>query len=348
MELQSFLDSNRLDLNLWERSKIDWHMLQEIAEDHLSQIDHLRNSAEFFARVVQGFPSVHSVRWRVKDVNHLLVKIIRKRADEAEKYKNITPDNYFEIVTDLIGLRALHLFKDDCFSIDGHLKKIWVPVENPIAYVREGDPEGRLLSHGFNVKKHPAGYRSVHYVVATQPLQRRVTTEIQVRTIFEEGWSEIDHRVRYPNFSDDQHVSYFLTIFNRLAGSADEMGTFVQGLTEAISAFKGQLIEANKQKEEALSAMDSALRDLELMKRQDGQARGIIDSLQREVSKLRTLSVVEDRDKPFSVIEAKKFMEILSKNPHFSSVLEKSSDSFRNEMIRKLGGGKVVDIKENK
>jgi ppGpp synthetase/RelA/SpoT-type nucleotidyltranferase len=168
---------------------------------------------------------VHSVRWRVKDTDHLLEKIIRKCAEGHKKYKNVDSKNYFEIVSDLVGLRALHLFKDDCFSIDSDLRRTWTPSEPPIAYVREGDPPDltkKFGEHGFEVKEHPAGYRSVHYIFLTQPFQRKVFAEIQVRTIFEEGWSEIDHRVRYPNFSNDQLVSYFLTIFNRLAGSADE------------------------------------------------------------------------------------------------------------------------------
>jgi hypothetical protein len=55
--------------------------------------------------------------------------------------------------------------------------------------------------------------------------------ELQVRTIFEEAWSEIDHRVRYPRVSDEELLEQFLAIFSRLAGSADEMGTFIKQLS---------------------------------------------------------------------------------------------------------------------
>lgn len=297
-DLALFLERNRLDEATWRKSAIEWDVLQDIARDHLGQINRLSDAAELFARVIQRFPGVHSVRWRIKDKDNLLAKIIRKRAEGVEKYLGITPLNYFEIVTDLIGLRALHLFKDECFSLDGYLRNEWIPIENPVAYIRDGDPEDfidRLRHHGFEVKKHPAGYRSVHYILSSQPLQRKVFAETQVRTIFEEGWSEIDHRVRYPNFSDDQHVSYFLTIFNRLAGSADEMGTFVRGLTEVFAEFKTKVVDANKQKEEAISAMDRALVDLGSMKRQDKDAKNLIDALQKEVAKIRSLSVLEGK-----------------------------------------------------
>src|SRR5262249_2696289 len=141
---------------------------------------------------------------------------------------------------------------------------------------------------------HPAGYRSVHYVCSTQPLQRKVLAEIQVRTIFEEGWSEVDHRVRYPNYSNDQLVAYFLTIFNRLAGSADEMGTFVQGLTSALGAFEAKLQEANRQKEDALPAMDAMLADLNALKKQDENTNKKLTSLQNEIAKLRSLPSLND------------------------------------------------------
>lgn len=297
LKLDDFLTHNRIDLTVWEKSSTDWTLLQSIAADHDAQFERLRDAAELFAREIQRFPAVHSVRWRVKNTEHLLEKIIRKRAEGHEKYREINVENYFEIVTDLVGLRALHLFKDECFSIDSDLRGTWAPTEAPTAYVREGDPQdltNRFRERGFEVSEHPAGYRSIHYVFCTQPLQRKVFAEIQVRTIFEEGWSEIDHRVRYPNFSDDELVAYFLTIFNRLAGSADEMGTFVQGLTSSLKAFNSQVTEANQQKEEALSAMDKMLSELEAAKKQDADTNRKLTSLQQEVTKLRGLPSLND------------------------------------------------------
>ena len=162
LKLETFLIKNRITQETWERAAIDWKNLQEIAEDHESQLESLRDSAEFFARVIQRFPGVHSVRWRIKDKEHLLEKIIRKRAERNKKYAEINSINYFYIVTDLIGLRALHLFKDECFAIDQDLRNTWTTTEKPTAYVREGDPEDmtlRFQKRDFEVKKHPAGYR---------------------------------------------------------------------------------------------------------------------------------------------------------------------------------------------
>ncbi|MPM27504.1 hypothetical protein SDC9_74016 [bioreactor metagenome] len=293
INLENFLKNNRIDQETWKKSDISWETLEAIYLDHERQLPALSDAADICSRVIQRIPDVHSVRWRIKNSEHLLEKIIRKKASGNEKYQKVNETNYHEIVTDLIGIRALHLFKDDCFAIDSHFRNSWSIAEKPIAYIREGDPsdlQEKFAKCGFEVKNHPAGYRSIHYVISTQPLQRSVFSEIQVRTIFEEGWSEIDHRVRYPNFSDDELVAYFLTIFNRLAGSADEMGTFVQGLTDALSTSKKQIEEAKKQKEDALSEMDKMLKDLETIKSKGEISNQKIGALQKEVAKLRMLN----------------------------------------------------------
>lgn len=296
LALQSFLANNRIPADVWTKSSCDWPQLQAIARDHEAQMPHLRETAEFFARVVQKLPHVHSVRWRVKDTEHLLEKIVRKRAEGNAKYSDLSQETYFEKVTDLVGLRALHLFKDDCFDIDSSLRTYWSPIETPTVFVRDGDQvelSEEFRSRGFEIKPHPAGYRSVHYVFASQPLQRKVVVEVQVRTVFEEGWSEIDHRVRYPNFSDNALVAYFLTIFNRLAGSADEMGGFVKGLAATLSELQLQVTEATQSKEQSLRAMEEALGELERLRQQDAASQASVAKLKAEVAHLRRSASLE-------------------------------------------------------
>lgn len=219
----------------WEIAKIDWNTLSAIGNHHDEQKNSLARAAEAMARDLQSIDRVHSVRFRVKDTDHLLVKIIRKRVEGSEKYADIDVQNYQAKITDLVGVRALHLFKEDLFRIDSSIRDAWEMEENPpVAYVRGGDLGEKLEDAGFDVKAHKAGYRSVHYIVSTSPGRQKILAEIQVRTIFEEGWAEIDHTVKYPNFSDDESVAEFLGIFNRLAGAADEMGSFVRRMTESV------------------------------------------------------------------------------------------------------------------
>ncbi|KVQ76940.1 RelA/SpoT domain-containing protein [Burkholderia multivorans] len=239
---REFREQNQITDGQWEVAAIDWNILRSIGDHYESQKPTLARAAEALARDLQAIDRVHSVRFRVKDTDHLLAKIIRKRAEGSEKYMNISAENYQEKITDLVGVRALHLFKEDLFQIDRSIRDSWALEElPPVAFVREGDQEEMLSNAGFEVKPHVAGYRSVHYIVSTRPMRQKIIAELQVRTIFEEGWSEIDHTVKYPNYSDDESIAEFLGIFNRLAGAADEMGSFVRRMARSVQEIRTAL-----------------------------------------------------------------------------------------------------------
>lgn len=55
-----------------------------------------------------GNPIIHTVKNRLKDIDHLKKKIERKWDVENP----LTPENLFERVTDLAGVRVLHLYQD--------------------------------------------------------------------------------------------------------------------------------------------------------------------------------------------------------------------------------------------
>lgn len=289
--LEQFLTANNISSEDWTKSGCNWEELCLIASDHESNLSHLRSTAEMLATAVQGFPDVHSVRWRVKDVDHVLGKIVRKRVDCVEKYATVSAANYREAITDLIGIRALHLYKEDCFSIHDDIKANFEIAEQPVAYIREGDAESlqeQFRQAGFSVQHHKHGYRSVHYVVASKPMKQVLSAEIQVRTIFEEGWSEIDHRIRYPNFSDDPTIGYFLQIFNRMSGSADEMGGFVKELAAKLGLLGAQLQAANVAKQESLTAMEDAISKMERAQKNDAQSRESLLKLREEMNHLKS------------------------------------------------------------
>ena len=292
-ELEGFLVRNRISKTDWEKADLDLDVLHEIDHDYRDSMPHLNEAAEFLAKVLQKCKQVHSVRWRIKDPEHLLEKIIRKRASGNEKYNKIDASNYHEIITDLVGVRVLHLFKYEWIDIHSYIMKSWLPLEKVTAYIREGDEGGIVDSykeHDCNVQNHGAGYRSIHYIISTQPTLKKIISEIQVRTIFEEGWSEIDHKVRYPNFSDNKLISYFLTIFNRMAGSADEMGTFVKDLTAEIALQEMKFEQVKNEHEEHLTKIEALAVELSKEKKQSKNKDNNVRELNAEIKKLRNNS----------------------------------------------------------
>lgn len=290
LSLECFLENNRISHQDWVKAAIEFDELKAIALDHAGKVTSLDEAASYLAKILQKCPQVHSVRWRVKDPEHLIEKIVRKRVIGSEKYLKINTENYTEIVTDLIGVRVLHLFKYEWINIQKHILDHWMTEESPIAYIRTGD-EGEIIesykANDCEVKNHPVGYRSIHYVISTQPTLKKVLSEIQVRTIFEEGWSEIDHKIRYPNFSNNELISYFLTIFNRMAGSADEMGTFVRNLTSEIAIQELKIDEINREQEHHLSKIEELASELSNEKNKSKNKDSMLDNLNSEIKKLR-------------------------------------------------------------
>ncbi|MFW1939525.1 hypothetical protein [Acinetobacter junii] len=246
---QKFLKSMEISPTRFEKLERDIQILIDIAQDYEIHKNDLLDVASYIANRLQRCEGVHTVRSRIKDTSHLIEKIIRKWECEkvAEKYDTISKNSYKSIIDDLIGVRAIYLFKKDWEVVHTHIVTKWEQQEEVKIYHRNGDDLTKY--HDYKdciIQEHGKGYRSVHYIIPAIKIDgQQVNCEIQTRTIFEEGWSEIDHKVRYPSFSDNLYLQEFLDIFNRISGSADEMGSFVNSLRELIEVNK--LLEENKE-----------------------------------------------------------------------------------------------------
>lgn len=239
-----FLAKYRISPAQFNKTGLQWTNLGNIYEDYIELLPSLKNTLSLYRETLLGEPSAHSVRGRIKDPEHLIEKIIRKKI--AKPDFEINTDNYRSRITDLIGVRVLHLFKENWLDIHKLIIKRWIPYERPFAYIRKGDSDDVVKSYSDNnlkTKEHPNGYRSVHYVIKSFPHKEAILAEIQVRSILEEAWSEIDHMVRYPYIRDSPDLERLLLILNRLIGSADELGSFVIRLRRMQETYSNDLIE---------------------------------------------------------------------------------------------------------
>jgi ppGpp synthetase/RelA/SpoT-type nucleotidyltranferase len=106
---------------------------------------------------------------------------------------------------------------------------MWKVVEIT-ANVREGDDTKRFEELNIQIHSRKSGYRSVHYLIESFPTNHKVIAEIQVRTIFEEGYGEIDHQLRYSHSEIPEVLRLNLLLLNRIAGSSDEMASLINML----------------------------------------------------------------------------------------------------------------------
>lgn len=235
LDLNQFLSRNKFTREEWESVGLHWEGLLDIYADHGSETRQrlLRGVLEAnLSQLLRAGDVVHSTRGRVKDPEHLIAKIIRLTKDE-DVNGEITKSNYRGLITDLVGVRVLHNFKREWYPIHRFILDSYDLLKPPIAYYRDGDlPELINLYKVWGLTTTPhrrdSGYRSVHYVVAQDWEREKVIFEIQVRTVFEEAWSEVDHLLRYPLGVNSRASRSALGYLNRVAGIGDEMASFIQ------------------------------------------------------------------------------------------------------------------------
>jgi len=227
-ELDKFLREYRISKEEFESTGIEWNDLKKIRSNYVKLKPQLEPTANDIVSRLFKARKVHSIRFRVKDENHVIEKIVRKKLENPDR--EISIENYTEELTDLVGARVLHLYKDDWKQIHKYILETYDLREHPKAYIRKGDETTIYEELDCEIKIHPNNYRSVHYIIELNPTKKKFYAEIQVRTLFEEGWSEIDHDIRYPYNMDNQILGQYLDMFNRIAGSADEMGMFIKKL----------------------------------------------------------------------------------------------------------------------
>lgn len=228
LKQKDFFQKYSISSSQWKESKLKWGNLDSIYDDYVSSVAELSEFAIFLANNFVNINAVHSIRHRVKDPEHLIEKIIRKSREDRRK--KITTSNYKTHIQDLVGIRALHIFKSDWMPIDKFIRENFNLVEKPVANIRKGDSEQLLREyqdHDCEVKTHKYGYRSIHYLIESTPTKQKYYAEIQVRSVFEEGWAEIDHKLRYPYDRTNPALVNYLSILNNLCGCADEMASFI-------------------------------------------------------------------------------------------------------------------------
>jgi ppGpp synthetase/RelA/SpoT-type nucleotidyltranferase len=166
---------------------------------------------------------VHSVAWRSKGRESLARKLAR-------------PDrNYTDLwsLTDLVGVRVITYFADAVDRV-GELVESNLPVD---------------FRHSTDKRRHETtdfGYRSLHYVCRLgAPLPERACFEVQVRTVLEHAWAEIEHDLGYK--TTEEIPLAVRRRLNRLAGLLEladqefgairsDLETYARALPERIEA----------------------------------------------------------------------------------------------------------------
>lgn len=172
---------------------------------------------------------IHSYKHRIKDVDHLRDKLQRKIiAAKAEgKEFDITEDNFLERVNDLVGIRLLHLYTAQLELINPILLGIFDRqgfrlLEGPFARTWDDESRGYFSSIKIETQDSDTLYTSVHYVIESAS-RLSLTCEIQVRTLSEEVWGEVDHELNYPVKTEILACAEQLKVLARVTSSVSRL-----------------------------------------------------------------------------------------------------------------------------
>lgn len=167
---------------------------------------------------------VHSVKSRLKNADHLREKILRKWDESGP----IDGKTLFEEITDLAGVRVLHLYQDQFGLIHrGIMEKVddlkdWILAEPPKAYSWDPESKNFFEALGIEVQIKESFYTSVHYLVRPRS-DSPLCCEIQVRTLFEEIWGEVDHALNYPVPTSNLACKEQLRVLSKLVGAGSRL-----------------------------------------------------------------------------------------------------------------------------
>jgi putative GTP pyrophosphokinase len=137
---------------------------------------------------------VQSIQAREKDPESLRHKAAQPSPDDPSTPKYTDP---LTDITDLAAVRVITFFP-------GTLAEIGALIDEEFAVVERSDKGAKLL------EDERFGYQSIHYLVKLSPGRvalpeyapyAQSTVEIQVRTILQHAWAEIEHDIQYKSAS---------------------------------------------------------------------------------------------------------------------------------------------------
>lgn len=171
---------------------------------------------------------IHSTKKRLKDPEHLKAKVERKNVEG----RCLTPDNFLDGITDLAGVRLIHLFQQDYGVIDSAIRKKiesgdWCLGERAKAFTWDPEVTSFFSSFDLDVEQRETFYTSVHFLIKPR-MDSSICCEVQVRTLFEEIWGEVDHKINYPVKSDSLACREQLMVLSKIVGAGSRLVDSIQ------------------------------------------------------------------------------------------------------------------------
>ena len=166
---------------------------------------------------------IHFIKYRVKEPQSLANKLERL----AFKDQTIDETNLFKEIKDLAGVRIIHLHADQIADLHPRILDILKEQEyqiigEPVANCWDVDYEELFDRIGLQVQRQASMYTTVHYDVLAHE-SSGIACELQVRSLADEVWGEVSHRVNYPDESPSEACQDQLKVLARLTSGCGRL-----------------------------------------------------------------------------------------------------------------------------
>jgi len=164
----------------------------EFKDWYEKQLPYHEASVRFFCKLISSIPKVEMVKGRTKSYEESISKFKRKYLPyikpEASDFK------INDYLTDLIGIRAVCFYSEEVHEIRKSLKKYFKQIE-----ITDKSEQLEKTDDKF-------GYKSLHLQLALKSGLKEIAEaeyyesikiELQIRTIIQDAWSILDHRIKY-------------------------------------------------------------------------------------------------------------------------------------------------------
>ncbi|MGD1320048.1 GTP pyrophosphokinase [Chryseobacterium sp. 2R14A] len=186
--------------------------------------------------------SIHQIVSRIKTKESLAQKVIKKN-----KYEKL------DDITDILALRIITYFEDDISKIEELLNK-------EFKIDRENSTDKR------NIEIDKFGYRSVHYILQLNNYKKELSEyaeykdikfEIQIRSILQHSWAEIEHDLGYKSFTEIPQKAK--RTFYRVAALLEQADIEFTKLKKEIQDFENSISKNLKSKEKFIEINESTI-----------------------------------------------------------------------------------------
>ena len=206
--------NRRIDsaVRFFESNRGSFDVLAESLRACLSEDDELRDM-------------IHFIKHRVKAAESLRAKL--RRLAGKDDGETIDESNLFRRITDLAGLRIIHLHTDQIASMHPRILKIleqnrYRVIGKPVAYCWDVEYERLFQEVGLRTERADSMYTTVHYDIQASA-EKSMTCELQVRSLVDEVWGEVSHRVNYPAESPSEACRDQLKVLARLTSGCGRL-----------------------------------------------------------------------------------------------------------------------------